>query len=143
MGKLNDKHHYIPAFYLKQWAGTDGRLCEMSRPYDVVKPKQVHPDGTGYARGLYTLQGLPPEAANVVETRFLKDADNLGAVALRAFVENRDLDLALRTAWSRFTISLLLRNPEAVEEMKTRLRQNVQKQYDKTRKSVFRLSRRP
>ena len=99
-----------------------------------MKPKQVHPDGTGYARGLYTLQGLPPEAANVVETRFLKDADNLGAVALRAFVENRDLDLALRTAWSRFTISLLLRNPEAVEEMKTRLRQNVQKQYDKTRK---------
>jgi hypothetical protein len=92
MGKLNDKHHYIPAFYLKQWAGTDGRLCEMSGPYDVVKPKQVHPDGTGYARGLYTLQGLPPEAANVVETRFLKDADNLGAVALRAFVENRDLE---------------------------------------------------
>src|SRR5580692_1218431 len=47
-----DKHHYIPVFYSKEWAGPDGRLCEYSRPYDVVKPKRVHPDGTGYVRGL-------------------------------------------------------------------------------------------
>jgi hypothetical protein len=48
-----EKHHYIPQFYLNRWAGTDGRLCEYSRPYDIVKPKFVHPSGTGYERGLY------------------------------------------------------------------------------------------
>ena len=34
-----EKHHYLPVFYLKQWAGKDGRLCEFSRPYKNVKPK--------------------------------------------------------------------------------------------------------
>jgi uncharacterized protein DUF4238 len=37
-----EKHHYIPVFYLKQWAGADGRLCQYSRPYNRVKPKRVH-----------------------------------------------------------------------------------------------------
>jgi hypothetical protein len=32
------RHHYIPIFYLKQWARDDGMLCEFSKPYDSVKP---------------------------------------------------------------------------------------------------------
>jgi len=43
------KHHYIPVFYLKQWAGVDGRVCEFSKPYDRVKPRRAHPDGTAYS----------------------------------------------------------------------------------------------
>lgn len=54
------KHHYIPVFYSKRWTGQDGRLCEYSRPYKVVKPRRTFPDGTGYARGLYTLPDAPP-----------------------------------------------------------------------------------
>ncbi|WP_354002189.1 DUF4238 domain-containing protein [uncultured Reyranella sp.] len=30
------KHHYIPVFYLKSWIGTDGKLCEFSRPHKTV-----------------------------------------------------------------------------------------------------------
>jgi hypothetical protein len=50
-----DKHHYIPVFYLKGWGGPGGCVCEYSRPFKVVKPRRVHPDGTGYERGLYTV----------------------------------------------------------------------------------------
>jgi hypothetical protein len=61
--KEGDKHHYLPKFYLKQWAtGLDGRLCEFSMPYDTVKPKRVHPDGTGYEPDLYNFNTLPAPA---------------------------------------------------------------------------------
>jgi hypothetical protein len=42
-----DKHHFIPVFYTKEWGGPDGRVCEYSRPYDVVKPNcRLCPRGT-------------------------------------------------------------------------------------------------
>ena len=53
--KGGDKHHYIPKFYLKQWAGPDGRLCEFAQRYKGVEARPTYPDGTGYVRGLYTL----------------------------------------------------------------------------------------
>jgi hypothetical protein len=37
------KHHYIPEFYLKQWAGSDGRLCEFNRPHKKVVAQMKHP----------------------------------------------------------------------------------------------------
>jgi hypothetical protein len=58
------KHHYIPVFYLKQWAQTDGQICEFSRPYKEVKPRRTYPDGTGYVRGLYTFRELSAEMRN-------------------------------------------------------------------------------
>lgn len=41
------KHHYIPELYLKQWAGTDGRLYEYARPHNKVKAQMKHSGGTG------------------------------------------------------------------------------------------------
>jgi Protein of unknown function (DUF4238) len=136
--KKGEKHHYIPVFYLKQWRGPDGRLCEYSRPYDIVKPRRVHPDGTGYVRGLYAIDGLPPEMANVIETKLLKPADGLAADALSAFVDDRPFakPAQMRTSWSRFVLSLMLRYPESIDEMKRQLRENVGRVYAETRKET-------
>jgi hypothetical protein len=129
------KHHYIPVFYLKQWRGPDGRLYEYSRPYNIVKAKPVHPDGTGYVRGLYAIEGLPPEAANVLETQFLKPVDGSAAEALQALAHGEPFTrpAQMRTAWCRFVLSLMLRFPEALEQMKVQLRANVEKVYAETR----------
>jgi len=70
------RHHYIPVFYLKQWAGDDKRVCEFSRSYVRVKPRRTHPDGTGYLDGLNTVDGLPPEEAQFLEDVFFKIADD-------------------------------------------------------------------
>ena len=70
VASASEKHHYLPVFYLKEWAGPDGRICEYSRPYDVVKPKRVHPGGTGYVRGLYAIEGLPAVSLMPVPQRF-------------------------------------------------------------------------
>jgi hypothetical protein len=83
------KHHYIPVFYLKQWAGSDGRLCEFSRPYDSVKPRMVHPDGTAYRRGLNTFSRLPSELADFLEGRFFKEVDNQAARVLLMLLRDK------------------------------------------------------
>ena len=110
------KHHYIPKFYLKQWAGPDEQICEFSRPYQNVEPRRTHPDGTGYERGLYRLEGYPSHVADMVETALMKNVDDEAArslVVLRAetFFEITELQ---RFAWARFVISLMRRTPEAV-----------------------------
>jgi len=107
-----DKHHYIPVFYSQEWAGPDGRVCEYSRPFDVVKPRRVHPDGTGYLRGLYTVPRNDPRVSEFIEREFLKITDNGAACVVQMFKLGKEIDT--RSAWSRFIISLMIRNPEYV-----------------------------
>ncbi|MCP1843614.1 hypothetical protein ACVIHI_003468 [Bradyrhizobium sp. USDA 4524] len=109
------KHHYIPEFFLKQWTGSDGRLCEYARPYDKVKAQMKHPGGTGYVRGLYTLKGVPPELADAFENQFLSIADGTAAVALRVMLDERKIPpMREKMAWVRFILTLIHRTPEGV-----------------------------
>jgi Protein of unknown function (DUF4238) len=111
------KHHYIPVFYLKQWTGPDGRLCEFSKPFDRVKARLVHPDGTAYVHGLNTIEGLPPGQEQYIENVFFKIADNYASRALRILLSERSWNFTdkERSGWSRFIISLMLRSPESVQ----------------------------
>jgi len=114
------KHHYIPVFYLRQWGGADGRLCEFQKPYKEVKARRVHPDGTGYVHGLNTIEGLPAEVAQYLETHFFQFADNAAACALRKLILPPPWNLTdiERSGWSRFLVSLTVRNPESMERHK-------------------------
>jgi uncharacterized protein DUF4238 len=125
-----DKHHYIPKFYLKRWAAADGRVCEYSRPFTRVEPKWVHPDGTGYERGLYAIPGMPPGLTNIVEQQFLKPADNLASMALDALLRGVPFPKPeeMRRDWSRFLFSLMMRFPEAQRALKEDLTENVRQQ---------------
>lgn len=116
---IGEKHHYIPVFYSREWAGLDGRLCEYSRPYREVKPQWKHPDATGYVRGLYTVPKNDPIVSEYIERHFFRVTDNGAAVVARQLrIEGRnDLFSLDRSSWSRFIISLMLRNPEYVARM--------------------------
>jgi len=129
------KHHYIPVFYLKQWMGPKKTVCEFSRPYDRVRTRSPHPDGTGYVRGLYAIDDLDPNVVNAIEDMFLKPSDGMAAEALQSLLQEVPLThpLRMRHAWTRFLLSLLIRYPEAIAEMKKRLRENVEQIYLKTR----------
>lgn len=117
------KHHYLPIFYLKRCAGSDGRLCEFSRPFKEIVPRRTHPAGTGYAIDLYSMQGFPPEMAQQIEEKFFGVTDSLAADALKRLETNGPggpWKSEMRSAWSRFLISLMLRMPPDMMALRTR-----------------------
>lgn len=112
------KHHYIPAFYLRQWA-TNGFLCEMRKIGGKVVVHSKAPDGTGWKKDLYKVEGVAPEFTQHFERVFLHMVDTGAATAMRHFIAgNMDASVKERDAWIRFLLSLLFRNPEAVSELR-------------------------
>jgi hypothetical protein len=111
------KHHYIPVFYLREWAQPDGRLLEFSRPTgNDVKTRPTSPTGTGYVRGLYRLDHLSGDAAEAYEKFFFSLVDNRAKDGLdillgRSAAKWNDHS---RTAWSQFVLGMLFRNPERI-----------------------------
>lgn len=141
------KHHYIPAFYLRQWA-TSGFLCEMRKIRGKVVVHSKAPDGTGWQKDLYKVKGVSPEIAQHFERTFMHMLDTGAARAMRSFVAgNMDVSVKERDAWIRFLLSLLFRNPEAVAEIKehvlTLYRESIQRlrdSYDDLRPADFPLT---
>lgn len=114
------KHHFVPVFYTKRWAGADRRLCEYSRPFDVVRPKRRHPDATGYEVGLYSLRHLPAEQQQAVEEGFLRRTDQDASDALDWMLgphAREPMSTRLRTGWSRFLMSMMQRSPARLDWM--------------------------
>jgi hypothetical protein len=119
--ELPRKHHYNPVFFLSRWAGKDGQLCEMKLINGKVVPKRRHPAGTGYIKDLYRTDGVPEEISQVLETNFMSPIDNDAATALDKIASDQPLDAGDRIAWARFMLSLLYRNREGVEFIKTHM----------------------
>lgn len=116
------RHHFLPVFYLKRWAGPDGRIVEFSRPYgSAVKPRRTHPSGTGYVEQLYSFGGRQPDKAQLLEQRFFSPVDGGAADAL-TLLESGAVggrwDTALRQAWVIFMTSLILRMPQDIVALK-------------------------
>ncbi|TPI64450.1 DUF4238 domain-containing protein [Mesorhizobium sp. B3-1-7] len=116
------KHHFLPVFYLRRWALADERLVEFSKPFgEVVKPKRVHPEGTGYISRLYAVQGLPDDVAHEMEREFLSPIDSKAAEALKIMLDGGEFSVAQRLAWSGFLATLLSRMPSDIRI----LRENI------------------
>jgi Protein of unknown function (DUF4238) len=111
-------HHYLPVFYLSQWCTTDGKVIRYYRPHKDVVASPIAPDNTGYEPGLYTLFGYPSEKAQVIETEFMgPHIDEPASRALKVLIADvsRMTD-ELRVAWTRFLMSMRLREPHSLAE---------------------------
>ncbi|MCS4244125.1 hypothetical protein M2418_003666 [Rhizobium sp. BIGb0125] len=113
------RHHFLPVFFLKKWAGTDGRLVEFSKPYkNIVRPRRTHPKGTGFIDRLYAIEGFAGELSYEVERSFLSPVDSRASTALEAMVAGNQPSPAERDAWARFMMSLLMRMPTEINLLK-------------------------
>lgn len=115
------KHHFIPVFYLKQWANTDGELIEYRRRYnDKIVARLVGPRGTGFQRHLYSFSDCPPKIAQHLEKVFLQRTDNLASRAMAQLLDGNTAPWTteLRSAWSRFVFNFLIRHPDPYAEVK-------------------------
>lgn len=109
------RHHFLPEFYLKQWAQKGGRLVEFSKPFgDMAKPRLTYPKGTGFIFRLYAIEGLPDDVAHELESGFLSPVDSRAAQALAAMQTGKDFPAAHRLAWASFVATLLSRMPEDI-----------------------------
>jgi hypothetical protein len=114
-------HHFVPAFYLQQWAGSNGKLVEYTIKHHKLIAKPVGPKSTGYEYDLYTFPELPPESAQFVEQKFFEYADRTASIALTNHLTNAGAPAwtaELMSAWSRFVIALHLRHPDAMPELR-------------------------
>jgi hypothetical protein len=115
-------HHFIPAFFLKQWVGSDGKLIEYSIKYNKLIAKSVGPQATGYEYDLYAFPELSPELAQYLEQKFFDYADRTASNALHLHLANASRgawDQETISGWSRFIIALHLRHPDAMPELRT------------------------
>ncbi len=133
------KHHYIPQFYLKNWNDADRHVaCYKRAPTGAIVVDQVTPKSTGYERDLYTLEHLSEELRQAIEKDVTADVDNRAATALQKMVASRStatLTLDDRLGWAQFLVSLPIRNPEAVADIKeTSTKSGMEKAYEEAKK---------
>jgi hypothetical protein len=119
------RHHYLPEFYLQRWAARDGRVFRYHRPHRQIVVSCLPPKYTGFEEGLYTLQGETD--AQIIETKFFSPVDNAAAPVLQLLISRgpADLDNDQRNSWARFVMSLQLRGPESLAEIKALLDRNT------------------
>jgi hypothetical protein len=114
-------HHYIPVFYLRKWAGPNGKLIQYSRPFEgkfCIKP--VGPRATGFETDLYAFPNLPEELAQFLESKFLARTDEIASLVHKELLSGTAApwNSERRSAWSRFAINFLIRHPHPFTEIK-------------------------
>ncbi|MCD2175073.1 DUF4238 domain-containing protein [Rhizobium sp. C4] len=114
-------HHYLPSFYQARWAGEDGKLRRFSKPIEnKIVAKWVSPEVSGGEDLLYTDHAAPVDIAQALESGFMSPLDSLASQALVALEANDPIlrrDSRLRSAWSRFLMSLMMRMPDHLETL--------------------------
>ena len=125
------KHHYIPAFYLRRWVAADRKVTEFTRPVtNKIAIKRVTPEYTGFQDRLYELKGYEARLAQQVEEKFFKVVDGWAAQSLdllERFEDRAPWDAHRRSAWSRFILSLLLRCPEDIDIFRSTWREDFER----------------
>lgn len=122
-------HHYLPVFFLKQWARQDGKVIRYHRPHGPVVAHPISPRSTGYEPRLYSLTECPPGRSQLIERDFMAPAvDSPAAEVLQLLLARRTLELSndAKCSWARFLMSLLLRNPEKIAELQRKGRKQIE-----------------
>jgi hypothetical protein len=138
-------HHYIPVFYLKQWRGQNKKLIEYTVKHGKLIAKPVGAKGTGFQTDLYAFPELPPDMAQHIEDVFLKYADNTASNAMQMHLAGQDIwTNELRSGWSRFLISLIIRHPDVMVDLRAATAKSwrdtgpsTQADYEKTKEPHF------
>ena len=122
------RHHYLPVFYLVRWAGEDGKVCRFHRPFREVVVSRRIPDNTGYEDRLYSLEGAPAGQEQRIETEVMNALVNSPAApVLEKLIARGPAQLSNpeKSDLLRFFMSLQLRGPFALQELKTLALRNV------------------
>src|SRR5580704_6445010 len=111
------RHHFIPAFYLRQWHGPDDKLVEYTIKYRKLITKSVSADATGFERDLYKFPELPSPLSQFLERQFFNYADHTASQALAMLLDGRPKHLwssEMLSAWARFLVGVHTRHFDTI-----------------------------
>lgn len=142
------RHHFVPQFLLRAWANgsVDGKVEDIRLDLSGFPSSRRAPKSTGYKDDLYALSkpvvaGMEKQA---IEKIFFMQVDNLAARAHQKLVKHglRSLTNDERSDWVRFLMSLRVRQPDIVQQLKTESAEHLVKtlrqqpeEYDKLAKN--------
>jgi Protein of unknown function (DUF4238) len=149
---MNDpiRHHYSPQFYLRQWAGSDGRLFRYHRPHHRVVVSKRSPEHTGFEDYLYTVEG--GDDPQILEKGFFSNVDNYAAPILEALTQlgpglvilrNGHFTNDQKSDWARFINSLHVRGPHSLAEIDTVLQRSVRDHFERKHGEAYRAAKQP
>jgi hypothetical protein len=114
------KHHFVPAFYLRQWHGPDEKLVEYTIKRGKLISKPVGADATGFERDLYEFPELPPDLSQFMEQKFWDYADRTASQALDMLLNGKRVSSPeMRSAWARFLVGVHTRHPDTMPELRS------------------------
>ncbi len=121
-------HHYVPQFYLKQWAEPDGRVPN----YRWIKDRAVFgripsTKGTGFEPDLYAREHVPPEEKHKVETGFFQVLDSKAAIIHARLTRQERFTFTVeeRMDWAMFLAAANARTPDKIAHFKATLPESV------------------
>lgn len=105
--------------------GSDGLLCEMRRINGRVSARRKHPNATGFEKNLYRTEGVPADQEQHLEISFMQPLDTAADLALKRIMRGdaTPWDSDQRSAWTRYILSLMFRNPAVVRAIKDHMRE--------------------
>lgn len=116
------KQHYVPQFLQKAWAGANGKVTTFRLDLPHISSSELAPEYTGYENDLWSLTkdeilGMKKDAVEKrVFGRIDSDASKVHQLLLNRGLTKLTTDQ--RSEWTRFLMSLKLREPAQVELLK-------------------------
>lgn len=109
------RHHYIPQFLLKQWAGPDGKVERYTRPHKSVLHERVATKAAGFERDLYSIK----DKSIQLEDGFFKLLDQKAAIAHQKLLRGIELTTEDKVNWIVFIRSMMHRTPSDIMAFKS------------------------
>lgn len=115
-------HHYIPQFYLKQWAAQNGKVTYYSIKNDKVVCGKISPKGTGFEVDLFAKTNVSDDQKHIIETGIYSLIDSKGAIIAKKILESGTTNLTdeEKNDWCIFLYSIPTRHPQVVQDTKIR-----------------------
>lgn len=121
--RKNQKHHYLPIFYLSRWtSAADHKLQCFQRINGRIVTSRLAPKHTAYERGLNSLSHTSdPAIRDMLEEKFFSGViDSQAAPAIKIVADGKGVGLmaehAVRIAM--FMLSIRARHPEAMRSIR-------------------------
>lgn len=119
MNKQN--HHYVPQFYLKNWAsGSDHKFEYFQWKNRTLVNSRISPKGTAYEVNLYSMEEVLLEKKQEIEKFINAEIDAPASSTLNKIFQDgvQGLSAEEKYHWAKFLVSLRVRHPKSIETAK-------------------------